>query len=183
MALLGLKHKERKAPLEELGAVLFPSVQDAIRAERVLRDAGYEVRMVAPPRELRRGCELAVEIVLVEQVGVRRKLGEKGVPYTRIAPLTAGAREPPDIFEVTDFGDWLMVAVGSMKLTYHKQSGTIVNISGSGCPDIPYLYTMLVDRPLEDVPHPGDIGFSPCAWMLGQALLKALELRKAGDRP
>ena len=61
--------KENKVKFEGGGLVLFDEVQHAMLAEKALKSAGYIVRLVAPPPELRKGCDLAVEINLVEQPG------------------------------------------------------------------------------------------------------------------
>ena len=55
-----------------------------------------------------------------------------------------------EIVKVTDFGKWLMVKAGNMKLSFEKSTGTIVNVSGGGCPDIPYLHAEMVKKPLPD---------------------------------
>ena len=172
------KCKEKAAARGHRGLVLFENVEDAIMAEVILRKEGYAFKLVAPPPKLRKGCGLALEIDLVEQPGIERLLKRKEAYYAGVTPLNTSNSKPLDIVKLTDFGDWLMIKVGSMKLTYHKQSGVIVNISGSGCPDTPYLYAELVDKPLTEAARPSEIGFSPCAWMLDQALLKALELRE-----
>ena len=170
------KCKEKAAAKGRRGLVLFENVEDAIMAEGILRKDGYAFKLVAPPPKLRKGCVLALEIDLVEQTGIERLLRQKEAYYAGVTPLNPGNSKPLDIVKPTDFGDWLMIKVGSMKLTYHKQSGIIVNISGSGCPDVPYLHAELVDKSLTEVTRPSDIGFSLCAWMLDQALLKAQAL-------
>jgi hypothetical protein len=69
------------------GIVLFPDVQTSLKAEKTLKNAGYNVKLVAPPARLRKGCELAVEINLAEQVDIERLFHEKDVHYTEIVPL------------------------------------------------------------------------------------------------
>jgi hypothetical protein len=173
------KRKEKdKAPAEKTigeapGLVLFSTVQDAMKAEKVLKEAGYEVRMVAPPPELRKGCDLAVEIVLVEQVGIERALKAGEVTYISIAPLTGSPTELLDVVEVTDFGQWEMIKTGNMKIAYDKKTGIIVNTSGGGCPDIPYLHFLLLDKTLTEAPQPRDVGFTLCARMLDRAFQEA----------
>ena len=49
---------------------MFDKVEEAIGAERILKGENYPVKLVAPPPTLRKGCDLAVEINLVEQVGI-----------------------------------------------------------------------------------------------------------------
>ncbi len=62
-----------------------------------------------------------------------------------------------------------MVRAGNMKMTFDKGNGVIVNISGGGCPDIPYLYLELVGRNLRDAARPSTLGFTLCALLLDRA--------------
>jgi len=174
-----LKRKQRTS-FEGGGLVLFMAVQDAIRAEKVLKDAGYAVRLIAPPPALRKGCDLAVEINLVEQLGIKRLLNQKNVTYISINPLKIGTSELLEIVKVTDFGHWVMVKAANMKLTFDKESGVIVNTSGGGCPDIPCLHAQLIGKKLAEAPRPRDIGFTLCALMLDRALEESLALWKGG---
>ncbi|MDY6893047.1 MAG: DUF3343 domain-containing protein [Chloroflexota bacterium] len=162
--------KHRKPSFEGGGLVLFMDVHDAMKAERVLKKANYAIRLVAPPPELRKGCDLAVEINLVEQPGIERLLREKDAPYVSIAPLKAGMAELLEIVKVTDFGNWTMVKAGNMKLSFDKESGNIVNTSGGGCPDIPYLHAEMIGNRVTEAPRPKEIGFTLCALMLDRAL-------------
>lgn len=175
---MGLFKKQKKPAFEGGGLVIFMDVPDAISAEKVLKRGGYAVRLVAPPPALRKGCDLAVEINLVEQVGVERLLVERDVPYVKITPLKVGASELLDIVKVTDFGDAIMVKAGNMKVSYDKQTGVILNTSGGGCPDIPYLHAELIDKKLTEAPRPKDIGFTLCALMADRALEECLSIRQ-----
>ncbi len=81
---------------------------------------------------------------------------------------------------------WVALLVGlgkaaNMKLTFDKESSIIVNSSGGGCPDIPVLYTNLVEKKLTEVPRPKDIGFTLCARMLDRALEECIALWKGGE--
>jgi hypothetical protein len=170
-----------EAPFEGGGLVLFSVVRQALEGDRVLREAGYRVRLVAPPAQLRKGCDLAVEVNLAEKPGIERRLGQAGISYLGLEPLKTGTSTLLEVVTVTDFGSWLMVRAGNMKLTFDKESGQIVNTSGGGCPDIPYLYTELVGRSLNEAPRPRDTGFTLCALMLERALEEGLSIWK-GDR-
>ena len=173
----------RKKPSSEGGGlVLFEDVQDAMTAEKVLRKAGYAVKLVAPPPELRRGCDLALGINLVEQPGIERALKEKDAAYVSVAPLRVVTSELLEIVKATDFGEQMMVRAGNMKLSFDKASGVIVNVSGGGCPDIPFLHSELIDRRLSDVARPRDIGFTLCALMLDRALEECLALWQGGEQ-
>jgi hypothetical protein len=171
---------KRKVSFEGGGLVLFEDVQDAMAAEKVLRKADHTVRLVAPPPELRAGCDLALEVSLVEQPGIERVLNEKGAAYTSLVPLKGGISPLLEIVKTTDFGDEIMVKAGNMKLSFDKESGVIVNVSGGGCPDIPYLHSELVGRTLSEAPRPRDIGFTLCALMLDRALEECLVLWQRG---
>lgn len=164
------------------GLVLFSAVRQALDAHQVLRDAGYKARLVAPPPQLRKGCDLAVEVKLVEKPAIERLLGQKGVAYLSLEPLKVSTSQLLEIVTVTDFGRWLMVKAGNMKLTFAKDSGEIMNTSGGGCPDIPYLHAEMVGRSLTEAPRPRQIGFTLCALMLEQALLEGLRLYEGGSQ-
>lgn len=172
--------KPEKAAFEGGGIALFMDVQDAIRAEVMLKKAGYSTKLVAPPPELRRGCDLAVEINLTEQPGIERLLNKEDITCVGIVPLKVGTSELLEIVKVTDFGDWVMVRAGNMKLTFEKESGVIVNTSGGGCPDIPYLHSELINKKLIEAPRPRDIGFTLCSLMLDRALEECIMLREGG---
>jgi len=175
-----LLRRKQKTSFEGGGLVLCLDVQGAIRTEKVLKDAGYAVRLIAPPPPLRKGCDLAVEINLVEQSGIERLLNQKDVAYVSIEPLQVGTSELLQVVKVTDFGRWVMVTAGNMKLTFDKDNGVIVNTSGGGCPDIPHLHAELLGKQLTEAPRPRDIGFTLCALMLDLALEESLALWKGG---
>jgi hypothetical protein len=173
--------KRKKVAFEGGGLVLFREVTDAMQAEKILKKAGYPVRLVAPPPELRKGCDLAVEINLVEKPGIERMLNQNDVTYVEVRPLKLDTSEILEVVRVIDFGDWVMVKAANMKLTYERRRGVIVNASGGGCPDIPYLHTELIDKPLDEAPRPRDIGYTLCALMLDRALEESLSLQKGGQ--
>jgi len=55
---------------------------------------------------------------------------------------------------------------GNMKLTIDKDTLTVVNISGGGCPDVPYLAQEMVGKTLADAPQPKEIGHTLCGYAL-----------------
>lgn len=173
--------KRQKPAFEGGGLVLFMAVEDAMKTEKVLKMLDYQVRLVAPPPELRKGCDLAVEINLVEKPGIERILDQKDIPYVSILPLKGNKAQILEVVKVTDFGQWIMVKAGNMKITYEKSSGIIVNVSGGGCPDIPYLHAELIDKKIDVAPRPRDIGFTLCALNLDRALDECLTLYSGGN--
>jgi hypothetical protein len=174
--------KSKKPGFEGGGLVLFDTVQDAMQGEKVLKKAGYQVRLVAPPPELRKGCDLALEINLVEQPGIKRLLDQTGILYIDVRPMKVGDSAILEIVKVTDFGDWLMVKAANMKLTFEKKSGLIVNTSGGGCPDIPVMHAALLDKRVDEAPRPRDLGYTLCSLMLDRALEESITLFKGGKQ-
>jgi hypothetical protein len=163
--------------LEGGGIILFENVESALKAERVLKKEGCETKLVAPPPALRKGCDLALEINIMEKAGIERVLKGAGAQYLEILPLN-GSGELLEIVKVTDFGNAVMVKAANMKLTFEKGTGKVLNISGGGCPDIPYLHSLMADRPLAELPRPRDAGRTLCALMLDRAYVESLEILK-----
>lgn len=156
------------------GLVLFDTVQDAIQAEKIIVKNKNRCRLVAPPPELRKGCDLALEISLIEQMVIERLLAGK-VPYVEVTPFS-GTTELLDIVKICTYDGYTMVKAGNMKLTFENTSGIIVNTSGGGCPDIPYLHLELVGHRLNEIPRPRHIGRTLCALMLDRAVEGALDI-------
>ncbi|AOQ24170.1 hypothetical protein MTAT_08110 [Moorella thermoacetica] len=166
----------RAGTADARGLVIFTTVEEAMKAEKVLKKAGFDCKLVAPPPDMRKGCDLALEIDLVEQTAVARALTGR-VSFMGIYPCK-GEMEPLQVEKVTRFAEHVMIKSGNMKLVFDIKTGVIVNISGGGCPDIPYLYTRLVGTHLAAAPRPKDEGRTLCALMLDRALEKALEIWK-----
>lgn len=185
MRLFGRRRGTDGAPDEGLGLFLFDDVSSAIQAEKVLKTAGYEISLVAPPHHLRAGCDLAVALARVERPGAERELRSRDAFFKDWADTMDGTQALADLVTTVDFGQWLMVRAGNMKITVEKTTGRIVNTSGGGCPDIPYLNQELVGRTVWDAPSPKELGFTLCALMLERAHREALSLLdpKAGDAP
>lgn len=162
------------------GIIIFHDVAGAMKGERAVKAAGYDVKLVAPPPQMRMGCDLALEINLVEKQGIERLFQDKDVPYVQFVPLTKDAVVLCEVIKVTDFDKWYMVKAGNMKISFEKGTGLVVNVSGGGCPDIPYLNAEMVDKTLKEAPQPRDIGFTLCATMLQRAYEEAIRLYEGG---
>lgn len=165
-----------------LGLFLFDEVAEALLAEKTLRAAGYELRLVAPPPALRAGCDLALALAPFERPGAERALRLAGVTVRGWADGPEGTRALAHLVTTVDFGDFLMVRAGNMKITVEKASGRIVNTSGGGCPDIPYLNLALVGRTVHDAPRPRELGFTLCGLMLDRAFEEVRARLSGGAR-
>jgi len=148
------------------GILVFENTSEVIRAEKVLREAGWAVRVMGPPPEIRTGCDLVIEIPLIERLRVLRVLAESGVSPLQVVPVTGPLLKPVDLFHSKRIGHYLMIRAANMKITVDVASGMIVNISGGGCPDVPFLAKELVGVSLDNAPAPRDIGHTLCGYAL-----------------
>lgn len=165
--------EERKA---ELGFLVFQHTGEVIQAERGLQAAGFAVEVKGPPPELRTGCDMVLTFPLMKEHAVRRVLDELHLTPLNVVPVSATMLEPVSLFRVTDYGQWIMVQAANVKLTFERESGLIVNISGGGCPDVPYLAGLLVGRSLDDAEEPRLKGHTLCSYALQKAFLEARRL-------
>jgi hypothetical protein len=171
MSLLGfLKRKgsEDSSAVQgpDRGIVVFDNTSEVIRAESVLKAEGWKIRVMGPPPRIRSGCDLVIEIPLIEELGILRALQAAGVTPQEVVPVNDPLLKPVDLFQIKEFGSYLMIRAANMKLTVDKETLTIVNVSGGGCPDVPYLAQEMVGRDLADAPSPREIGHTLCGYAL-----------------
>lgn len=160
---------------DEKSLLLLKDVRETMKAEQILKKKNLQVRVVAPPPEVRVGCDLAVEINIMDSFEAEKALNSFNIKLIKHIALNKTELKPLDIIKEVDFGDYLMVKGGHMKLTFDKRNGEIVNISGGGCPDIPYLALSMVGKSLEETEKPQDLGNTLCAYMLQKAYERALK--------
>lgn len=148
------------------GILIFEHTSEVIRAEKILKEAGWPVRVMGPPPQIQKGCDLVIEFPLVEKLRVLRVLEAQKLAPLEIVPVNSPLLQPVSLFQTKDFGEYFMVRAANMKLTVHKASGEIVNVSGGGCPDVPYLAQALVGQHLASAPTPKDLGHTLCGYAL-----------------
>jgi hypothetical protein len=151
---------------QDRGILVFENTSEVIHAESVLKNDGWEVRVMGPPPEIRSGCDLVIEFPLIEELNIMRTLQEAEVSPLQVVPVNSPLLQPIDLFQTKDFGRYIMVRAANMKLTVDKDTQTIVNVSGGGCPDVPYLGHEMVGKSLVEAPSPGDIGHTLCGYAL-----------------
>ncbi len=162
--------KESKRPEDVTrGLLIFAHPTTVIAVEDLLRDEGYTIRVVSPPPSYRTGCDLSVEIPMEAEAEITALLNSVNMTPMDVVPINSEGMEPLHFVREKDFGDYLMVRAANMKMTVEKKSGKIVNISGGGCPDVPYLATSMLGKTLAEAPDPGEVGFSLCAYSLNTA--------------
>ena len=163
------KKKSRNLPGSEnqdRGILVFENTSEVIRAENVLKSKGWKIRVMGPPSEIRRGCDLVIDFPLIEEMNILRTLGEADVSPLQVVPVNSPLLKPVDLFQTKDFGRYLMVRAANMKLTVDRETQMIVNISGGGCPDVPYLAWEMVGKSLSEAPSPMEIGHTLCGYAL-----------------
>ena len=160
--------KEKRSPEsgQDRGILVFEHTSEVIKAESVLKKAEWKIRVMGPPPEIRSGCDLVIEIPLIEELNILRSLEEAGASPLEIVPVSSPLLQPVNLFHNKDFGKYLMIRAANMKLTIDKETLNIVNVSGGGCPDVPYLASEMVGRSLNEAPSPREIGHTLCGYAL-----------------
>ncbi len=151
---------------EDRGFLVFENTSEVIQAEKHLKAAGWSVRVMGPPPEIQRGCDLVIEFPLIERLEIMRLLGKADLPPLEMVPVTGPLLVPVDLFKTVDYGKWLMVRAANMKICIEKETQIIVNVSGGGCPDVPYLAREMVGKTLLEAPRSRDIGHTLCGYAL-----------------
>ncbi|MBN2402106.1 MAG: DUF3343 domain-containing protein [Spirochaetes bacterium] len=159
----------------ERGILVFQNTSEVIEAEKILKKSGRPVRVMGPPPEIQTGCDLVIEFPLIEELNILRELNENKIKPLSIVPVTAPLLEPVDLFHTRDYGDYLMVRAANMKITVEKKNRKIVNISGGGCPDVPYVAWQMVGKSLTETQRPRDLGYTLCAYALDLAYEELLK--------
>jgi len=161
--------KTQSRQLIDRGILVFEHTSDVIQAETMLTKSGWKVRVMGPPPEIQTGCDLVIEIPLIEELNIMRELSQKNIIPVKMVPVDNPLLEPVSLFQNKDYGDFLMVRAANMKITIKKKGLKIVNISGGGCPDVPYLAQEMIGQTLDEVPHPKTLGHTLCGYALALA--------------
>lgn len=170
MGLLGWFRRRKPAAARgdarESGLLVFEHTGEVIRARTLLAEAGETNRVVGPPPELRHGCDLVIEFPLSAKLCIQRRLAEAGLVPLEVVPVSGPLLRPVELFQVTDYPGYRMVRAANMKLVVDTASRRIVNVSGGGCPDVPYLAARLIGQTLGQGPRPRDLGHTLCGYAL-----------------
>jgi len=162
----GLRPARAKNAKTDRGILVFENTSEVIQAENLLKKGNWRIRVMGPPPEIRTGCDLVIEFPLMEELEIIRVLEAAGIKPLSMVPVTGPLLTPVNIFFTRDYGRFLMVRAANMKITVDKTSMTVVNISGGGCPDVPYLAKEMVGRHIMDAPSPRSIGHTLCGYAL-----------------
>lgn len=157
----------------ELGFLVFEQTGDVIACERELKKAGFAVEVKAPPAALRKGCDMVVVCPIMAQIEIESLLAKRNLKPLDFVPVADPLLEPVSFFHTTDYGEWFMVRAANMKVCVEKATGTIVNVSGGGCPDVPYLAGLLLGKRLDEAEEPKVNGRTLCSYALQRAFEEA----------
>ena len=174
----------RKKPKEKQdkkwAIILFELVQDGMQADEALKAAGFECQVVGPPPEVRLGCDLGLLIDAQQQVGIERILDDLEIPYIDVVfPEIVDLRRL-NIYKEVDFGQWMMVRCGNVKITYDKDTLVIVNVSGGAGSDVPNITHNLMGKKLGEATPPRAFGYTLCAYSADRAYNRCLEIAQVG---
>ncbi len=162
----GHQKKSRDGIVADRAILVFQHTSEVIRAEHVLKQAGINVAVKGPPPEVNTGCDMVIEFLMISELQIFRILQERKIKPLQVLPVQDRLLEPVSLYHVKDFGDYLMVRAANMKITVAKDDLRIVNVSGGGCPDVPYLAEKLVGEKLGDAPEPRSLGNTLCGYAL-----------------
>ena len=159
-----------KQGVNDRGLLVFEHTGEVIRAERLLRAAGLEVEVKGPPPELRTGCDMVVVFELVRQAHVMEILEHDGLHPNQVVSANDVLLEPVSLYQIKHLDNrWIMVRAANMKITLDTADGRIVNISGGGCPDVPWVAHKLCGLRLDEAPSPLSMGQTLCCYSLQKA--------------
>jgi Protein of unknown function (DUF3343). len=177
-SFLNVKKAEPSSPSQSEALLAFANTGEVMLAENRLKAEGLPVRVMAPPPALRTGCDMVLVTSLIHAFRAVSLLEEQGLAPLRMLPLGElgdSLLEPVSLLQIKDYGQWLMVRAANMKLTIEKVSGRIVNVSGGGCPDVPYLAARLIGKNIFEANLAKEHGQTLCGYALH---LAALELKR-----
>lgn len=158
------------------GILVFENTTEVIRAENILKVKGWNIKVMGPPPNIRTGCDLVIEFPLIEELSIIRALAGVQVKPLQVVPVNDELLEPVNLLHEKEFGKYLMIRAANMKITVDRDTNIIVNISGGGCPDVPYLAEQMVNMKLDEVQQPNEIGYTLCAYALQIAYDRMVEL-------
>lgn len=158
--------KKTRARAMDRAILVFENTSEVIQAENALKKEGWDIRVMGPPPEIRTGCDLVIEIPLIEELNILRTLDMAGISPLDAVPVNSPLLKPVELFHIKEMGRYLMVRAANMKLTVDRDTLIIVNISGGGCPDVPYLAAKMTGRRLDQASAPREIGHTLCGYAL-----------------
>ena len=168
-----IKRQRDRKNTSDRGILVFENTSEVIRAENTLKGNGWRIQVMGPPPEIRTGCDLVITFPLIEELNILRLLETSGLMPLQVVPVSSPLLQPVSVFFTHNYGRFLMVRAANMKITVEKSTLKIVNISGGGCPDVPFLAQEMVGKRLDEAPAPRSLGHTLCGYALQLAYEEA----------
>lgn len=73
--------------MTQYGVVLFHTTSSVMRAEKILKEAGFKLKLIPTPREFSSDCGIAVRFEWAFHEQIRLRLDEEQVEFEAIYPL------------------------------------------------------------------------------------------------
>ncbi len=73
--------------MSEFAVILVHTTSEAIFTERILKAAGFDIKLIPTPRHLSSDCGSAVRILMSDKEDCLEALNEAGLVLDRIEPL------------------------------------------------------------------------------------------------
>ena len=162
--------KEARQNKSDRAILVFESTTEVIQADMIIRKAGFHAKVMGPPPEIQTGCDMVLEIQIDQELEIQRLLRKNNIEPMEYMTVDGPLLQPVELFKVKDFGEYLMVRAANMKVTINKSTLEIVNVSGGGCPDVPYLASLIVGQNLLAAPKPVEHGSTLCGYALQMAV-------------
>lgn len=70
------------------GVILFPSIHFALRAEKLIKEKGFAVKLIPVPRHLSSDCGVCLRISSEKREEIRAILAQAGVKIDAVHSLT-----------------------------------------------------------------------------------------------
>ena len=170
------KNLDSNSQNQDRGILVFENTTEVIRAENVLKSAGLKIKVMGPPPDIRSGCDLVIEFPIIEELSILMKLNEVNIKPLQTVPVNSVLLEPVSLLIEKEYSKYIMVRAANMKITVERDTRLIVNVSGGGCPDVPYLAEQMVNKYLDEAPQPRNIGYTLCAYALQIAYDRMVEI-------
>ena len=71
----------------DYGIVLFETTQAAIKAEKVLNEAGIKIKLIPIPRHISSNCGISIRFELILMDNIKSVLSNSNTPFANILPL------------------------------------------------------------------------------------------------
>lgn len=183
--LLSNQSSAPQSPKQEdaSGFMAFSHTGQVVAARKALLEAGLNPQIKAPPPSLREGCDMVLEFPAELEAVYLAVLEEKKIRPLQVMAIDGPLTTPESLLKRSYFPEHYMVAAANMKITVESGSGRVVNISGGGCPDVPYLASLLSGKIVTEIEKPDELSRSLCSFSLAQATVEAARIFKSGARP